>query len=59
MTNDKRQQILAATLGLIHENGLQSTPMLAIAKEAGMAMGTIHHHFPGKEELVNARSTKS
>ncbi len=54
MTDDKRQQILAATLDLIHENGLQSTPMSAIAKNAGVAMGTIYHHFPSKEDLVNA-----
>lgn len=54
MTDDKRQQILAVTLDLIHENGLQSTPMSAIAKAAGVAMGTIYHHFPSKEELVNA-----
>lgn len=54
MTDDKQQQILAATLDLIHENGLQSTPMSAIAQNAGVAMGTIYHHFASKEDLVNA-----
>jgi len=50
--DDKRQRILTATIQLIDENGLQSTPMSAIAKRAGVAMGTIYHHFPSKEALV-------
>jgi len=50
--DDKRQRILTATIQLIDENGLQSTPMSAIAKRAGVAMGTIYHYFPSKEELV-------
>jgi AcrR family transcriptional regulator len=50
--DDKRQRILAATIELIDEKGLQSTPMSAIAQRASVAMGTIYHHFPSKEELV-------
>ncbi|KAA3655739.1 MAG: TetR/AcrR family transcriptional regulator [Chloroflexi bacterium] len=52
MMDTKRQRILTATIQLIDENGLQSTPMSAIAKRAGVAMGTIYHHFPSKEALV-------
>ena len=51
---DKRSLILQGTLDLIDERGLQSTPMSAIAKRSGVAMGTIYHHFESKEELVAA-----
>ena len=50
---EKKLWILAATLQLIDERGLQSTPMTAIAKRASVAMGTIYHHFPNKEMLVS------
>lgn len=48
----KQEQILQATLDLISERGLQSTPMSAIAKRSGVAVGTIYHHFDSKEKLV-------
>jgi AcrR family transcriptional regulator len=51
--SDKRLWIMAATLQIIDEKGLQSTPMAAIAKRANVAMGTIYHHFPSKEDLVS------
>ena len=50
---EKRQDILDTTLRLIVERGLEATPMSLIAQEAGVGMGTIYHHFSGKEELVN------
>lgn len=52
--SDKREAILRATLKLIVDHGLESTPMSLIGKEAGVGMGTIYHYFPSKEELVNA-----
>ncbi|SFF02361.1 TetR/AcrR family transcriptional regulator [Sunxiuqinia elliptica] len=50
---DKRQQILETALKLFVENGFHATPTSMIAKEAGVATGTLFHHFKTKEELIN------
>ncbi|MEH6447806.1 MAG: TetR/AcrR family transcriptional regulator [Oleispira sp.] len=50
----KREQILAAALNLFIENGFEKTPTSAISKAAGVATGTLFHHFKTKEELINA-----
>ncbi|WP_025414044.1 TetR/AcrR family transcriptional regulator [Gemmatirosa kalamazoonensis] len=51
---DKRSAILAAALRLIARSGLHNTPMAAIAREAGVAAGTLYLYFPSKEAMVNA-----
>ncbi len=50
---DKRDQILETTLALIATKGLNGSPMSLIAKESGVAIGTIYHHFKSKEEIIN------
>lgn len=50
----KRDKILKTALELIVNQGIQETPMSQISKVAGVAMGTIYHHFKGKNEIVNA-----
>jgi AcrR family transcriptional regulator len=50
---DKRDKILKAALSLIVERGFHNTPTSLIAKEAGVATGTLFHHFKSKEELIN------
>ena len=50
----KRDQILEAALGLFIENGFEKTPTSAISKAAGVATGTLFHHFKTKEDLINA-----
>lgn len=50
---NKKEQILKATLQLIVQKGIESTPMSEIAKEAGTGMGAIYNHFPNKEALIN------
>jgi AcrR family transcriptional regulator len=50
---NKKDKILEVMLRLIKEQGIQATPMAQIAKEAGVAAGTIYHHFASKEQLVN------
>lgn len=52
-STDKRDAILKATLKLVVDHGLESTPMSLIGTEAGVGMGTIYHYFPSKEALVN------
>ena len=51
---DKRGALLAAALRLIARAGLHATPTAAVAREAGVAAGTLFLYFPSKEALVNA-----
>lgn len=55
MTNitHKKSKILETTLRLITERGFHDTPMSLVAKEAGVAAGTIYHYFSSKDELIN------
>src|SRR5215203_2564488 len=51
---DKRQAILAAALRLIARLGLHAAPMSAVARDAGVAAGTLYLYFPSKEAMINA-----
>jgi AcrR family transcriptional regulator len=51
---DKRQAILAAALRLIARLGIHAAPMSAVAREAGVAAGTLYLYFPSKEAMINA-----
>ncbi len=50
--SDKKEAILQSTLELIGSNGFHGSPMSLIAKNAGVAAGTIYHYFPSKEILI-------
>jgi len=50
---NKKEQILNATLKLIVQKGIESTPMSEIAKAADTGMGAIYNYFPNKEALVS------
>lgn len=49
---DKIACIFKHTLALIKENGFHGTPMSMIAKSSDVAIGTIYHYFPSKENLI-------
>lgn len=49
---DKQKAILAAALKLFVENGFHRTPTSKIAKEAGVANGTLFHYYPTKDDLI-------
>ncbi len=51
---DKRQLLLDAALKLFVEYGFHGTPTSLIAKEAGVANGTLFHYFKTKDELIVA-----
>jgi AcrR family transcriptional regulator len=51
--NEKKQQIMNAALKLFVENGFHGTSTAEIAKTAGVATGTLFHHFKTKQELIN------
>jgi AcrR family transcriptional regulator len=51
---DKQQEILKASLRLFVEFGFHGTPTSKIAKEAGVANGTLFHYYKTKDELIVA-----
>jgi TetR/AcrR family transcriptional regulator, repressor of fatR-cypB operon len=51
---EKREKIIESAMKLLIDNGVQGTPMSAIAKAADTGMGTIYNYFATKEDLINA-----
>jgi AcrR family transcriptional regulator len=51
---DKLKAIAAATFTLVEQTGLSGLTMAAIAREAGLATGTLYVYFKSKEELLVA-----
>ncbi|MFO0750555.1 MAG: TetR/AcrR family transcriptional regulator [Myxococcota bacterium] len=51
---ERRDDILAAALECFVTAGFHGTAVPEVAKRAGVATGTIYHHFASKEALVNA-----
>jgi TetR/AcrR family transcriptional regulator, transcriptional repressor of bet genes len=50
----RRRDLVEATLDCIAENGIERATVRAIALRAGVTAGLIRHYFPGKEELLQA-----
>lgn len=50
---DKKQAILNSALQLFVDQGFHATSTASIAKKAGVATGTLFHHFPSKGKLLN------
>lgn len=49
---EKKRAIVETAIRLITHNGFEATPISAIAREAGVAAGTIYIYFPSKQELI-------
>lgn len=47
----KREQILVATGELVAAGGFQAAHISAVARQAGVATGTVYRHFPSKAQL--------
>lgn len=50
----KRDALLNSALTLFSEQGIHATSTASIAKHAGVANGTLFHHFENKQALVAA-----
>lgn len=50
--NSKVISIFETTLRLIKDHGFHGTAMSKIAQEADVAIGTIYHYFPSKDDLI-------
>lgn len=51
---EKRDEIIRAAIELIAEHGFHGAPMAAVAKQAGVAAGTIYCYFASKDDLIRA-----
>lgn len=49
---DKKQAILSATQQLLSQHGFHGFSMKQLAKEAGVAAGTVYLYFKDKEDLI-------
>jgi AcrR family transcriptional regulator len=47
-----RDRIVGAALKLVAHGGYRDAQVAAVAREAGVATGTVYRHFPGKAELL-------
>jgi AcrR family transcriptional regulator len=52
--DEKLRAIATATFALVEQTGLSGLTMAAIAREAGLATGTLYVYFKSKEELLIA-----
>ena len=50
----KRERLLAAARRLFAERGYAATTTAQLARAAGVAEGTVFHHFPSKRALLEA-----
>ncbi|MDQ2658175.1 MAG: TetR/AcrR family transcriptional regulator [Bacteroidota bacterium] len=48
----KKYAIFESTLRLVRDHGFHGAPMSLVAKNAGVAAGTIYHYFASKEQLI-------
>jgi AcrR family transcriptional regulator len=48
------RHILDATARLLRHRGYEATTTRAIAREVGLKAGSIYHHFPSKDAIVQA-----
>jgi AcrR family transcriptional regulator len=56
--NDKRTQVLEASIDLFAEEGFWNTPTTRIARHAGVGTGTLFNYFGSKEGLIDAVYTQ-
>jgi AcrR family transcriptional regulator len=50
----RRADLIAATLALVAEGGMEAAKVRAIAARAGVTPGLIRHYFAGRDELIRA-----
>ena len=55
-TRETRERIFQAAIAHSEKQGLDRTSMAQIARQAGVASGTLYHHFPDKRALLIALS---
>ena len=51
---ERRAEILVAFARVLSKHGFAGATMAAVASEAGVAPGLLHHHFVDKDDMMNA-----
>lgn len=51
---DRQKKVLQASLELFASQGFEATTSAQIAEKAGVAVGSVYHHFPNKQALLTA-----
>ncbi|MFP3461977.1 TetR family transcriptional regulator [Arthrobacter globiformis] len=51
---ERKEQLIAATVELMRREGVQAVTVRAIAKEANAPLATAHYCFTGKDEILDA-----
>ncbi len=54
LPEQRRQELIDATIECLKRYGHEGLSMRAIAAQAGVSLGLINHHFPNKDELIAA-----
>jgi len=54
MREPRRKELTAAFARVLAEHGFAGATIAAVATEAGVAPGLIHHYFTGKEDLLES-----
>ncbi len=54
MAEETRRRIVAATYALHGEQGIAATTMKQIAARADVSIGTVYHHFPSYDDVIQA-----
>lgn len=49
---DRREQLIKATIKCIAKSGLSGTTMADVTREAGLSLGIVNLHFQSKEKLL-------
>ncbi|BAU33467.1 TetR/AcrR family transcriptional regulator [Microcella alkaliphila] len=52
--DDRRHQLIEATIGEMRANGVQSITLRSVAKRAQASLATVHYCFENKEALIQA-----
>ncbi|HZN89214.1 MAG TPA: TetR/AcrR family transcriptional regulator [Thermoleophilaceae bacterium] len=59
MPTSRRQDILDAALAAFTENGFAAATVDDVRRRSGASVGSIYHHFGGKQELAEALYAKA
>lgn len=51
---ERRREIVGAFSRVLADHGYAGATIAAVAAEAGVAPGLVHHHFDNKDDLLNA-----
>jgi AcrR family transcriptional regulator len=52
--DERRAQLIGATLDCVAEGGLQAATVRAVAERAGVTNGLIRHYFATKDQMIHA-----